>query len=101
MSDGKKESYSRMHLPSFEAPNWMPDGKEVVIQSRKVPFIKYPLQVEALEKLNTDFANRNNNDHGISFNGKMLAISHHRDGLPGGGSTYLRTSFRKEVHRCK
>lgn len=39
------------------------------------------------EKLNTDFANRNNNDHGISFNGKLLAISHQREGMPGGGST--------------
>ncbi len=38
-------------------------------------------------KLNTGFADRNNNDHGISFNGKLLAISHHREGLPGGGST--------------
>ncbi|GAC1441867.1 MAG: SMP-30/gluconolactonase/LRE family protein [Sediminibacterium sp.] len=39
------------------------------------------------EKLNTGSATRNNNDHAISFDGKMLAISSHRDGLPGGGST--------------
>ena len=39
------------------------------------------------EKLNTGFANRNNNDHSISFDGKLLAISNQREGMPGGGST--------------
>ena len=39
------------------------------------------------EKINTDTVKRNNNDHGISFDSKMLAISSHRLGLPGGGST--------------
>jgi TolB protein len=37
--------------------------------------------------LNTGSAMRNNNDHVISFDGKMLGISSHRDGMPGGGST--------------
>ena len=48
---------------------------------------KIPVTGGDLEKLNTGFANRNNNDHGISFNGKLLAISHQREGMPGGGST--------------
>jgi TolB protein len=48
---------------------------------------KIPVEGGEPEKLNTGFANKNNNDHGISFDGKMLAISHQRDGLPGGGST--------------
>jgi Tol biopolymer transport system component len=39
------------------------------------------------EKFPTGDLNRNNNDHGISFDGKMLAISHQREGLPGWGST--------------
>jgi Tol biopolymer transport system component len=70
----------------FEAPNWMPDGKKLLFN---MDGSLYKISTEGgdLEKLNTDFANRNNNDHGISFNGKLLAISHHRDGLPGGGST--------------
>jgi Tol biopolymer transport system component len=46
-----------------------------------------PIEGGELTKLNTDFANRNNNDHGLSFDGKRLAISSHRDGQPGGGST--------------
>ncbi len=51
------------------------------------PFIRSRLGGGKLEKLNTGFADRNNNDHGISFDSKTLAISHHREGLTGGGST--------------
>jgi Tol biopolymer transport system component len=70
----------------FEAPNWMPDGRKLLFNMDGSLF-KIPVEGGDLEKLNTDFAKRNNNDHGISFNGKLLAISNHRDGLPGGGST--------------
>jgi Tol biopolymer transport system component len=70
----------------FEAPNWMPDGKKLLFNMNGFLF-KIPIDGGELEKLNTDFANRNNNDHGISFNGKLLAISHQREGLPGGGSS--------------
>ena len=70
----------------FEAPNWMPDGKKLLFNMEGLLF-KIPIEGGALEKLNTGFANRNNNDHGISFDGKLLAISHHREGMPGGGST--------------
>ncbi|HEX6893019.1 MAG TPA: hypothetical protein VF141_20055, partial [Chryseolinea sp.] len=70
----------------FEAPNWMPDGKKLII-NKDGSLYKIPVEGGVLEKINTGTANRNNNDHGISFDGKMLALSHHRDGLPGGGST--------------
>ncbi|HEX5172104.1 MAG TPA: hypothetical protein VFW11_23160, partial [Cyclobacteriaceae bacterium] len=70
----------------FEAPNWMPDGKKLLFNMDGLLY-KIPVGGGELEKLNTDFANRNNNDHGISFDGKKLAISHQREGLPGGGST--------------
>ncbi|MCX6253941.1 MAG: hypothetical protein NTV31_05620 [Bacteroidia bacterium] len=70
----------------FEAPNWMPDGKKLLF-NMDGSLYKIPVEGGELEKLNTDFADNNNNDHGISFNGKLLAISHHRQGLPGGGST--------------
>ncbi len=70
----------------FEAPNWMPDGKQLLF-NMEGSLYKIPVDGGALEKLNTGFATRNNNDHGISFNGKLLAISHHREGLSGGGST--------------
>lgn len=70
----------------FEAPNWMPDGKELLFNMEGSLFT-LPVEGGDPVKLNTGFANRNNNDHGISFNGEMLAISHHREGLAGGGST--------------
>lgn len=70
----------------FEAPNWMPDGKKLLF-NMEGGLYKIPFDGGDIEKLNTGFADRNNNDHGISFDGKTLAISHHRDGMPGGGST--------------
>lgn len=70
----------------FEAPNWMPDRKKLLF-NMDGSLYKIPVDGGELEQLNTGFANRNNNDHGISFDGKKLAISHHREGMPGGGST--------------
>jgi TolB protein len=70
----------------FEAPNWMPDGKKLLFNMDGLLF-KIPIEGGVPEKLNTDFANKINNDHGISFNGKLLAISNSRPGMPGGGST--------------
>lgn len=70
----------------FEAPNWMPDGKKLLFNMDGLLY-KIPVNGGDLEKLNTGSVIHNNNDHGISFDGKMLAISSHRDGMPGGGST--------------
>jgi Tol biopolymer transport system component len=70
----------------FEAPNWMPDGKRLLF-NQDGSLYTIPIDGGTPEKLNTGFADRLNNDHGISFDGKKLAISHHRQGLPGGGST--------------
>ena len=46
-----------------------------------------PIEGGTPEKLNTGSAAKINNDHGISFDGKTLAISNSRDGMPGGGSS--------------
>lgn len=70
----------------FEAPNWMPDGKKLLF-NMDGSLYTIPVTGGAIQKLNTGFANKLNNDHGISFDGKLLAISNHREGLPGGGST--------------
>ena len=83
--DGKR---TIIHQDSgrFEAPNWMADGKKLLFnQGGSI----YTISIEGgkPEKLNTGAANSNNNDHVISFDGKWLAISSHRQGLPGGGST--------------
>lgn len=70
----------------FEAPNWMPDGKKLLF-NMDGNIYKIPVEGGDPEKLNTGIAANNNNDHTISFDGKMLGISSHRNGLPGGGST--------------
>lgn len=85
IADGKRKVIYEK-AGSFEAPNWMPDGKKLLFNMDGLLF-KIPVEGGELEKLNTGSANRINNDHGISFNGKLLAISSSRQGLPGGGST--------------
>ncbi len=70
----------------FEAPNWMPSGDQLIFNMNGSLYTISD-QGGEITKHNTGFANDNNNDHGISFDGKLLAISHHREGLPGGGST--------------
>jgi Tol biopolymer transport system component len=85
VSDGKRIVI--LEKPSrFEAPNWMPDGKRLLF-NMDGSLYTIPVTGGETVKLNTGFANNLNNDHGISFNGKLLAISHSRQGLPGGGST--------------
>jgi TolB protein len=66
----------------FEAPNWMPDGKKLLF-NMDGSLYKIPVGGGPIEKLNTDFANNINNDHGISFDGKLLAIS---NSVKGSGS---------------
>ncbi|GAB4420583.1 MAG: SMP-30/gluconolactonase/LRE family protein [Bacteroidia bacterium] len=70
----------------FEAPNWMPDGQRLLFNMAGRLYT-LPVTGGTPTLLETGFADRNNNDHGISFDGKCLAISHHRAGLPEGGST--------------
>lgn len=70
----------------FEAPNWMPDGEKLLF-NMDGSLYTIPVDGGGIEKLNTGAANRNNNDHGISFNNKLLAISSgHDENLDGGGS---------------
>jgi len=83
--DGKRKVI-RESTGRFEAPNWMPDGKNL-LYNENGSIYKISIDGGTSEKINTGTATRNNNDHGISFDGKMLAISSHRDGLPGGGSS--------------
>ena len=70
----------------FEAPNWMPDGKKLLFNEGGSLYT-IPIEGGTPEKLNTGDVAKINNDHVISFNGKMLGISSSREGMPGGGST--------------
>ena len=62
---------------SIQAPNWTTDNKYLIYNSSGGLLFRYDLAKKSVEKLNTGFATSNNNDHVLSFNGKMLAISHH------------------------
>jgi hypothetical protein len=81
----------------FEAPNWSRDGKELVFNRGG---LLYALPVEGGEPrpIETGFANRCNNDHGLSPDGTRLAISDQSQGdgnsvvytLPAAGGTPRR-----------
>jgi Tol biopolymer transport system component len=61
---------------SLQAPNWTKDGKQLIYNSEGLLY-KYDLSNGAITTLNTGSANQNNNDHVLSFDGKMMAISNH------------------------
>jgi Tol biopolymer transport system component len=61
---------------SFQAPNWTPDGK-ALIYAQEGKLYRFDLATKTPRVINTDFATRNNNDHVLSFDGRMLGISHH------------------------
>ena len=58
----------------FEAPNWSRDGSYLIF-NRNGSLEKIPATGGVPEKIDTAFANRCNNDHGISPDGQWLAIS--------------------------
>jgi Tol biopolymer transport system component len=58
----------------FEAPNWSRDGKFLFFNSDGKIY-KIPVTGGKPELVNTGFADKCNNDHGISPDGKQLAIS--------------------------
>jgi TolB protein len=61
---------------SFQAPNWTHDGK-ALIYAQEGRLYRFDLASRSPTLINTGFATRNNNDHVLSFDGRMLAISHH------------------------
>jgi TolB protein len=58
----------------FEAPNWTRDGSAFLF-NRQGHIEKLPVGSDSLTQIDTGFANRCNNDHGISPDGTQLAIS--------------------------
>ncbi|HPE75144.1 MAG TPA: biopolymer transporter TolR [Draconibacterium sp.] len=58
----------------IEAPNWSRDGKFLIYNSGGKLY-KFNLKDSKISEINTGDVVANNNDHGISFDGKMLAIS--------------------------
>ncbi|HMO58805.1 MAG TPA: hypothetical protein PKA05_17950 [Roseiflexaceae bacterium] len=62
----------------FEAPNWTRDGA-ALIYNRGGRLYRFDLAAHTHELIDTAHVVGNNNDHVISFDGTMLAISSHSD----------------------
>lgn len=58
----------------IEAPNWSREGKYLIYNSNGKLY-KFNFKDSKILKINTGIAQSNNNDHGISFDGKIMAIS--------------------------
>jgi Tol biopolymer transport system component len=72
----------------IEAPNWTHDGQHLIVNCKG---LLYSINIESGEQklIDTSFATKNNNDHGISPDGKQLVISHHAQEKPHNVSSTL------------
>lgn len=61
---------------SLQAPNWTLDGSSLIYNSDGLLY-RLNLKNKKPVVIPSGFATSNNNDHVISFDGKVLAISHH------------------------
>lgn len=59
---------------SLQAPNWTPDNKALIYNSNGLMY-RFDLGSKTPAVINTGLVTRNNNDHVISFDGKMLGLS--------------------------
>jgi TolB protein len=83
---GSKDRRVSYHTSShLEAPNWMPDGQSLLYNS-KGKLYRVAVTNGEPQALDTGFAVKCNNDHGISPDGKQLAIS---DQTRGGGKSLI------------
>jgi Tol biopolymer transport system component len=90
VASGRKQVLHRSERP-FEAPNWTLDGKALIFNtSGRDPdwrgrLHRFDLAARTSTVIDTGTNIRNNNDHVLSFDGKMLGISD--QSLQGVGST--------------
>jgi len=60
---------------SIQAPNWTPDGKDLIFNDAKGTIYSFDLASRTPTPINTGSVTHNNNDHVLSFDGKMLGLS--------------------------
>jgi TolB protein len=89
---GRRQVLHRAAQP-FEAPNWTADGAALIYNTSggsegRGRLVRFDLATRQPSIIDTRFANRNNNDHVLSFDGTMLAIS---DQSQGDGSSTIYT----------
>ncbi|MCX7047836.1 MAG: hypothetical protein NTX50_20415 [Candidatus Sumerlaeota bacterium] len=73
----------------FEAPNWSRDGKTLLINQGGMIYT-VPVEGGEPKRLDTGAANHCNNDHGLSPDGKWLALSSSDEGF--GSRIYIAPS---------
>jgi TolB protein len=74
VASGKRTTIYKVPY-SIQAPNWTPDGKSLIYNDYKGIIYNYDLASNKPTEINTGTVTKNNNDHVISFDGKMLALS--------------------------
>jgi Tol biopolymer transport system component len=60
---------------SIQAPNWCPDGNHLIFNDSKGIIYRFDLGSKTATPVNTGAVTSNNNDHVLSFDGKMLGLS--------------------------
>jgi Tol biopolymer transport system component len=97
---GRRQVIYKSENP-FEAPNWTRDGSALIYNTSgraegRGRLYRFDLVTRQPTLIDTGTANRNNNDHVLSFDGTMLAISDQSAGqsavytVPVGGGTPKR-----------
>lgn len=90
---GRRELIHSSAQP-FEAPNWTTDGRALIYNSSgrdanyRGRLYRFDIATRQSTLIHTDFATRNNNDHVLSFDGTMLAISHHATNFGGRSAVF-------------
>jgi Tol biopolymer transport system component len=75
LESGRREIVYQV-ADSLQAPNWTADGA-ALIYNRNGRLFRFDLATRTPTEINTGAATRNNNDHVLSFDGKLMGISHH------------------------
>ena len=82
----------------IEAPNWTPDGAALIVNGGGRLY-RIPLDAPALEPIDTGFAQRLNNDHGLSPDGTRIALTDKTETgesciylMPAGGGVPVRVT---------
>lgn len=73
-ADGRERRVIFSSPELFESPNWTHDGKSIILNSRGLLW-SVPVSGGEARRIDTGTLDRLNNDHGISPDGKWLAIS--------------------------
>jgi regulation of enolase protein 1 (concanavalin A-like superfamily) len=89
---GYRQTIHRSDQP-FEAPNWTTDGAALIYnRSGRAEgwgaLYRFDLATRQSTLIDTGFANRNNNDHVLSFDGTMLGISDQSQASGGRSTIY-------------